>query len=395
MWRLSTAGESHGKALLAILEGPPAGLSLSAEDVDRDLRRRQLGYGRGPRMALEADRCEFLAGVRHGRTLGSPLALLVPNRDWPNWEAVMDPAPTLLSREGWPGGEAGRPARRPRPGHADLAGALKYGHADLRDVLERASARTTVALVAAGAVARKFLAEFGVFCGSHVLAVGGVQAERRPLTPESLAAADGRPLRCLDPRAEEAMRRAIDAAGAEGDTLGGVFEVVALGLPVGLGSYATAADRLDGRLAGAVMAVPAVKGVEVGDGFALAGVPGSQAHDPILPGLLRASNHAGGLEGGVTNGQPLLLRVAMKPIATLRRALPTVDLDSGEVAAADVHRSDVCAVPAAAVVAEAQVLLVLADAFAAKFGGDSVAQVRRAFEAYQEEVRRWAAPTSS
>ncbi|MDI6870007.1 MAG: chorismate synthase [Bacillota bacterium] len=389
MWRLSTAGESHGKALVAVLEGPPAGLSLSAGDIDRDLRRRQRGYGRGPRMALEADRCEILSGVRHGRTLGSPIALLVPNRDWPNWEEVMSPTPPEpeAAREG-------HPCRRPRPGHADLAGALKYSHTDLRNVLERSSARATAALVAAGAVARRFLAEFGITCGSHVVAVGGIRAAARPVTPETLAAAEEAPLRCLDPEAEEAMCRAIDEAAERGDTLGGVFEVVVFGLPPGLGTYVTMEGRLDGRLAAAVMAIPAVKGVEVGDGFALAAVPGSQAHDPILPGLRRATNRAGGLEGGMTNGEPLLLRAAMKPIATLRRPLPTVDLDTGEAAVADVHRSDVCAVPAAAVVAEAQVLLVLAAAFAAKFGGDSLAETRRAHHAYQEEIRQWATPTS-
>jgi chorismate synthase len=338
-------------------------------------------------MALEADRCEIVAGVRHGRTLGSPLALLVPNRDWLNWAEIMSPA---LPPPGWEPGDPGRPRRRPRPGHADLVGALKYGHPDLRNVLERASARTTAALVAAGAVARRFLGEFGVFCGSHVVAVGGVRAGRRPVTAEALTAADELPLRCLDREAEAAMCRAVDEARERGDTLGGVFEVLAFGLPPGLGSYATSEDRLDGRLAAAVMAIPAIKGVEFGDGFALGALPGSQAHDPLLPGLRRATNHAGGLEGGMTNGEPLLLRAAMKPIATLRRPLPTVDLDTGEAAEADFHRSDVCAVPAAAVVAEAQVLLVLARAMAAKFGGDSLAEVRRAYEAYQEEVRRWA-----
>lgn len=391
VWRLTTAGESHGKALVAVLEGLPAGLSLSPEDIDRDLRRRQLGYGRGARMAIEADRCEILAGVRHGRTMGSPVALLVPNRDWPNWETVMSAVvPPEMPAEG-----AGRPSRRPRPGHADLPGAIKFGHFDLRNVLERASARSTAALVAAGAVARRFLSELGVVCGSHVLAVGGVRAGESPVTPETLAAVDERPLRCLDPEAEGAMCRAIDEAGERGDTLGGVFEVVVFGLPPGLGTYATVEGRLDGQLAAALMAIPAIKGVEIGDGFALAAVPGSEAHDPLLPGLKRASNRAGGLEGGVTNGEPLVLRAAMKPIATLRRALPTVDLDTGEAAAADVHRSDVCAVPAAAVVAEAQALLVLARAAAVKFGGDSLAEIRRAHDAYREEVRRWATGTWS
>ncbi|HHW14368.1 MAG TPA: chorismate synthase [Firmicutes bacterium] len=391
-WRLSTAGESHGKALVAVVAGPPAGLSLTAADIDRDLSRRQQGYGRGGRMAIERDRCEILAGVRHGRTLGSPVALLVPNRDWPNWTEIMSPGPVaevsaLTGR--------GAPSRRPRPGHADLAGALKYGHGDLRNVLERASARSTAAVVAAGAVARRFLAEFGVACGSCVTAIGGVKASAGPVTPERLALADDSPLRCLDPAAEAEMKRRIDQARVAGDTLGGVFEVWVFGLPPGLGTYVTPEGRLDGRLAGAVMAIPAIKGVEFGDGFALAATPGSRAHDPILPGLRRASNHAGGLEGGMTNGEPLVLRAAMKPIATLGQPLPTVDLDTGEAVPADFHRSDVCAVPAAAVVAEAQVLLVLADAFAAKFGGDSLPEVRRAYDSYREEVQRWAKPTSS
>lgn len=342
-------------------------------------------------MKIESDRCEILSGVRHGLTLGSPLALLVPNRDWPNWEAVMSPLPL----PGGPDGDrADRPSRRPRPGHADLAGAMKYGHYDLRNVLERASARSTAATVAAGAVARRFLEELGIVCGSHVVAVGGVTAAPRHVTPETLAAAEGTALRCLDPEAEAAMCWAIDRAAERGDTLGGVFEVQVFGLPPGLGTYVTSAGRLDGRLAGALMAIPSVKGVEVGDGFALAAGLGSAAHDPILPGLVRATNHAGGLEGGMTNGETVILRAAMKPIATLRRALPTVDLDTGEAAAADVHRSDVCAVPAGAVVGEAQVLLVLADAVSAKFGGDSLSEVRQAVAAYREEVRRWATPTS-
>ncbi|MGE5508003.1 MAG: chorismate synthase [Chitinophagales bacterium] len=392
MWRVTTAGESHGKALVAIVEGAPAGLSLSAADIARDLARRQHGHGRGGRMAIERDRAELLSGVRQGLTLGSPICLLIPNRDWVNWESAMAAEGT---GEASGGGQESAPSRRPPPGHADQAGALKYGHHDLRNVLERSSARTTAALVAAGAVARKFLAEFGVFCGSHVLAVGGTAAARRPVTPESLREADASPLRCLDPEAEAAMCRVIDEAAGRGDTLGGVFEVAVFGLPPGLGSHVAFAERLDGRLAGAVMAVPAVKGVEVGDGFALAGVPGSQAHDPILPGLARPTNRAGGFEGGMTNGQPVIVRAAMKPIPTLRAPLPSVDLDTGGAAPADFHRSDTCAVAAAAVVAEAQVLLELASAFSAKFGGDSLAQVRRSFAAYREEVARWAQPTSS
>jgi chorismate synthase len=344
-------------------------------------------------MSIERDRAELLSGVRHGLTLGSPICLLVPNRDWANWVTVMSPEP--VSEQPGEVSPTGAQYRRPRPGHADLAGALKYGHQDLRNVLERSSARTTAAVVAGGAVARKFLAEFGIFCGSHVLAVGGVTASRPPVTPESLAAVETSPLRCLDPEAETAMCGAIDAAAAKGDTVGGIFEVVVFGLPPGLGSHVAFAARLDGRLAGAVMAIPAVKGVEVGDGFALAGMPGSLAHDPICPGLVRPTNRAGGFEGGLTNGQPVVVRAAMKPIPTLRTPLPSVDLDTGQAAPADFHRSDTCAVPAAAVVAEAQVLLELASAFSAKFGGDSLVEVHRAFDAYREEVARWAQPTSS
>lgn len=343
-------------------------------------------------MGIEADRVEILAGIRHGRTLGSPICLLVPNRDAANWGEVMNPAPLPDGLE--EAGDRGRPSRRPRPGHADLTGALKYGHTDLRDVLERASARTTAAVVAAGAVARRFLAELGIVCGSHVVAVGGVRAAVGQVTPEALAGCDERPLRCLDTAAEEEMCRAIDEAGAAGDTLGGVFEVVAFGLPPGLGSYTTQEERLDSRLAAAVMSIPAVKGVEIGDGFAVAEVRGSSAHDVILPGGRRATNRAGGLEGGMTDGETLVVRGAMKPIATLREPLATIDLDTGGAAAADFHRSDVCAVPAAGVVAEAEVMLVLAGAMSAKFGGDSLAEVRRALSAYHEEVRRCLTPTS-
>ena len=385
--RFRTAGESHGRGLVALLEGLPAGLDLQVErDVDPELRRRQEGYGRGRRMQIEADQAHVLSGVRLGETLGSPLALLIWNRDWENWVTAMSPLPP--DEEGNP--KALRSQYLPRPGHADLAGALKYDRRDVRDVLERASARETAARVACGAVAKRLLAEFGVRVGSHVVSIGPVQARETAVPEELNARVDDNPVRCLDPDAAERMIGEIDAAKERGDTLGGVFEVVASGVPVGLGSYVAWDEKLDGRLAGAVMSVQAVKGVEIGLGFEGARRPGSEVHDPIVRsddrsrsgGFGRTSNRAGGLEGGVTNGEPLLVRGAMKPIATLRKRLPSVDLRDGSTGDAAVERSDVCAVPAAAVVAEAMVALVLADAFLVKFGGDSVAEVRRNFTGY-------------
>lgn len=383
-----TAGESHGRGLLALVEGVPAGLPLEMErDVDPDLHRRQQGYGRGRRMQIETDRAELLSGVRLGETLGSPIAMLVWNRDWENWTTAMSHLPP--DPEGNP--KALRSMYLPRPGHADLVGVFKYDRRDTRDILERASARETTARVAAGAVAKTLLAAFGVRVGSHVLSIGGVEARvGEELPPELNAAVDPSPVRTLDSAAEAAMIAAIDEAKEAGDTLGGVFEVVVTGLPAGLGSHVAWDTRLDGRLAQAVMSIQAVKGVEVGIGFEGARRPGSGVHDPIVPapekaraGLLgRSSNRAGGLEGGITTGEPLLVRGAMKPISTLRRRLPSVDLRDGSVADAAVERSDVCAVPAAGVVAEAMVALVVADAFLAKFGGDSVGETRRNFEGY-------------
>jgi len=383
-----TAGESHGRGLLALVEGLPAGLSLSMErDVDPELARRQAGYGRGRRMQIESDRAEVLSGVRLGETLGSPLALLIWNRDWENWT-------TAMAHEAPPedvNPKALRPHYLPRPGHADLAGALKYDRRDVRDILERASARETAARVAAGAVAKRLLAEFGVRIGSHVLSIGGVRAEVSGELPDALnQVVDSSPVRCLDEDAAQRMTAEIDAAKERGDTLGGVFEVVVTGLPVGLGSHVSWNRKLDGRLAGAVVSIQAVKGVEIGLGFEGAERPGSNVHDPIIRapekgrggGFGRASNRAGGLEGGVTTGEPLLVRGAMKPIATLRSRLPSVDLRDGSEGDAAVERSDVCAVPAAGVVGEAMVALVLADAFLEKFGGDSVDEVRRNFEGY-------------
>jgi chorismate synthase len=383
-----TAGESHGKGLVALLEGIPAGLSLQMErDVDPDLKRRMGGYGRGRRMQIESDRAEVISGVRLGETLGSPIAMVVWNRDWENWTTAM----SALPAEPDVNPRALRPHYLPRPGHADLVGVLKYDRRDTRDVLERASARETAARVACGAVAKKLLAEFGVRVESHVLSIGDVRADPCAELPDDLnGAVDGDPVRCLDAAASERMQRAIDRAKEDGDTLGGVFEVVARGLPAGLGSYVSWDRKLDGRLAGALMSIQAIKGVEIGIGFEGARRPGSNVHDPIVPapdkpltgGLGRASNRAGGLEGGVTTGEPLRLLGAMKPISTLRKRLPSVDLRDGSIGDAAVERSDVCAVPAAAVVGEAMTALVLADAFLEKFGCDAVSELRRNFEAY-------------
>lgn len=383
-----TAGESHGRALTALIEGIPAGLDLDvARDVDPQLARRQGGYGRGRRMQIESDRVDLLSGVRLGETLGSPISMVIWNRDWENWT-------TAMAHEAPPedvNPKALRPHYLPRPGHADLVGAFKYDRRDVRDILERASARETAARVACGSVARRFLSQLGVEIGSHVVSIGGIEAERRDFEGDSLnAAADESPVRCLDADAAERMMREIDAAKERGDTLGGVFEVVATGVPVGLGSYVSWDRKLDGRLARAVMSIQAIKGVDLGIGFDAALRPGSDVHDPIVRdeskpragGIGRASNRAGGLEGGVTTGEPLLVRGAMKPIATLRKRLPSVDLRDGSEGDAAVERSDVCAVPAAGVVAEAMVALVLADAMLEKFGGDSMGEVRRNLDGY-------------
>jgi len=405
--RFTTAGESHGKALVAIVEGLPAGLPVSAESVDRDLARRMMGYGRGARMKIERDRVEFLSGVRAGETLGTPVALLIRNRDWENWEDVM-------SAEGTPGDLRRRRVTRPRPGHADLVGVLKYDRLDARDILERASARETVARVAAGALARRLLDEFGVEVGSHVVSLGGVRVEPPAALPSPLNdAADRSEIRVLDPRVEAEIIARIDAAKKDGDTLGGEVEVVARGLVVGLGSHVSWDRKLDGRLAGMLMSIPAVKGVEIGLGFEAARRLGSTVHDPIeaagraggqagsneagppVPGdpsagFARRTNNAGGVEGGMTTGEPLVVRAAMKPISTLMSPLPTVDLVSGAPAGAQSERSDVTAVPAMGVIAEALVALVLADAMLEKFGGDSLAEMKRNFAAYVAALgTRW------
>lgn len=390
--RFTTAGESHGPALVAVLEGIPAGLPLATADVDAQLARRQQGYGRGRRMQIEKDAIELLSGVRAGETLGSPIAMLVRNRDWTKWEEIM--SATLL--EGEPAGTLRKRAvTRPRPGHVDLAGMLKYDRIDARDLLERASARETTARVAAAAVCRRLLTEFGVRIGSHVVHLGGVDAAQPQALPDDLnAAVDASPLRTLDPEAEREMIARIDAAKRAGDTLGGICEVVVTGLPVGLGSHVSWDRKLDGRLAGALMSIHAVKGVEIGLGFEGARRPGSQVHDEMegAPGRLlsghvkRRTNRAGGLEAGITTGEPLVLRAAMKPIATLMSPLATVDLATGRSAEAVAERSDVTAVPAMGVIAEAMTAFVLADAFLEKFGGDSLGETRRNYEGYLRRV---------
>jgi len=382
--RFLTAGESHGPALLAIVEGLPAELPLREEDLLPWLSRRQGGYGRGRRMQIESDRARILAGVRAGRTTGAPLALLIENRDHANWREVMDPAP---------GGEPRKRAlTAPRPGHADLAGGMKYGHKDLRDVLERASARETAARVAVGAVAARLLEELGVESASFVLELGGIRA-KRPFSWEEKERVYQSPLYTPDPEAEAQMIAAIDRAKAAGDTLGGVVEVRVRGLVPGLGSHVHYDRKLDGRLAQAVMSVPAIKGVEIGLGFEAARRPGSEVHDPIYweegRGFFRKTNRAGGLEGGLTTGEELVVRAAMKPIATLMRPLPTVDVVTKETADAARERSDVTAVPAAGVVVEAMVLITLAQAYLEKFGGDTLSELKERVAAYKERVREY------
>ena len=403
--KFSTAGESHGKALVTLVEGLPAGLPIGADWVDRELVLRMQGYGRGARMKIERDHIEWLSGVRAGETLGSPVAMLIPNRDWSNWEDIM------AHEAAEPGELRRRRVTRPRPGHADLVGVLKYDRVDARDILERASARETTARVAAGALAKRLLDEFGVEIGSHVVSLGGIRAAPPAALPVPLnEAADRSEVRVLDPAVEAEIIRRIDAAKKAGDTLGGEVEVVARGVVVGLGSHVSWDRKLDGRLAGMLMSIPAVKAVEIGLGVEAARRPGSQVHDPIDPsrepgrvrgaplggdlraGFRRPTNNAGGLEGGITTGEPLVLRVAMKPISTLMSPLPTVDLATGQPANAQSERSDVTAVPAMGVIAEALTAIVLADAMLEKFGGDSLAEMRRNFDGYVASLgARWSA----
>jgi chorismate synthase len=385
MLRWLTAGESHGPALVAVLEGLPADVSTTSELIADELGRRRAGYGRGARMAFERDEVEFLGGVRHGRTMGGPVAIRVGNTEWPKWQVVMSPDP--VPADELEGLARNAPLTRPRPGHADLAGMQKYGFDDARPVLERASARETAARVALGAVAQAFLVQAaGIGLVSHVVSIGTASAPYgRIPSLDDRDAIDSDPVRCLDPEASAAMVAEIDAARKDADTLGGVIEVVVYGLPPGLGSHVHWDRRLDSRLAGALMGIQAIKGVEVGDGFDVARRRGSLAHDEIVDegdGVRRVTGRAGGIEGGMSTGEVLRVRAAMKPISTVPRALRTIDTATGEAAVAINQRSDVCAVPAAGVVAEAMVALVIADALLEKFGGDSVGETRRNVEGY-------------
>jgi chorismate synthase len=381
--RLTTAGESHGPGLTCIVEGLPAGLELSPEDLNRDMSRRQLGHGRGGRMKIERDGAEVTGGVRHGRTLGGPVALQVANRDYANWEERMNP---------WPVAAETAEVHLPRPGHADLVGTQKYKHTDVRNILERASARETAARVAGGGLCKAFLRALGVSVHSHVIQIASVHAPAReqPLTAADFADVDSSPVRCLDAQASKAMVREIDTLRKANESLGGVFEVQAFGLVPGLGSHISWQERLDGRLAMAICSIQAIKGASIGDAFAIAGVPGSQAHDEIFyseeRGYFRETNHAGGLEGGMTTGLPLIVRGAMKPLPTLTKPLRSVDTETHEPAQALRLRSGLVRVPAAGVVGEAMVALVLADAYRRKFGGDHIDDVLAAVDAYAQRI---------
>ena len=387
MFRFTTAGESHGRALTAIVEGLPAGMPIDVEQINRELHRRQKGYGRGARMKIEQDRVEILSGVRHGLTLGSPLALMIENKDWANWDEVM----AVEARELAP--EKSRRVKRPRPGHADLAGGLKYDARDLRNVLERASARETAARVACGALAKQLLANFGIQIRSHVIQLGGIPEKPLELTFDQIdSIPEDAPLRCADNKAQQRMIELIDQKKSEGDTLGGIFEVVARGVVPGLGSHTAWDLKLDGRLAQAVMSIHAVKAVAIGAGVEASSLPGSEVHDEIsyneeTKEFIRASNRAGGLEGGVTNGEEIRVRGHLKPISTLRRALRSVDIDTKQEERAAFERSDITVVPAGGVIGEAMVALVLAQAMREKFGGDSLGEMKRNFEGYREQLR--------
>ncbi|TMM06552.1 MAG: chorismate synthase [Actinobacteria bacterium] len=380
--RLTTAGESHGPGLTCILEGMPAGLTLDRDALNLELRRRQLGYGRGGRMKIEHDQVELTGGVRHGRTLGGPIAIQVVNRDYANWEERMNP---------WPVDEELPEVHLPRPGHADLVGTQKFGLTDVRDVLERASARETAARVAGGAAAKAFLRQLGATVHSHVIQIASVKAQRRDdLRPEDFRRVDESPVRCLDPTASEAMVDEIDRLRKANESLGGVFEVVAFGLVPGLGSHVSWESRLDGRLGQAILSIQAIKAVAIGDGIEVAGLPGSRAHDEIFydsdRGYYRETNRAGGLEGGMTNGSPLVVRASMKPLPTLTKPLRSVDISTHEPADALRERTDSCTVPAAGVVGEAMVAFVVADAYRHKLGGDHIDDVRAALAAYEERL---------
>ena len=386
MFRFLTAGESHGPALTAIVEGVPAGLHVEAESINAHLKRRQGGYGRGARQKIESDTVEFLSGIRFGKTLGSPVTLVVRNRDWANWTTRMsiEPLPEDVDQP--------KEITVPRPGHADFAGMLKYGHEDLRNILERASARNTATIVAVGGVARLLLAEFGITVASHVVNIGGIRVDANNIDLRQIEAlSDASPIRVVDKDAEAKIIEAIDKAKYRGDTLGGVFEVVVLGVPVGLGSHVHWDKRIDGLLAQALMSIQAIKGVEIGMGFHAADIPGSEVHDPFFydgddQRFIRSSNNAGGTEGGMTNGEPLVVRAVMKPIATLMKQLPSVNLATKESVPAFAERSDVCAVPAAGIVGEAMVAIVLAQTFSEKFGGDSLSEMKSNYNSYMNTV---------
>ncbi len=381
--RYTTAGESHGRELMAIVEGVPSGLRLQAADINTDLARRQLGYGRGGRMRIETDRVVITSGVRQGLTLGTPIGFRIRNADWQNWKEIMSP--------GKPAGKKGKKLSVPRPGHADLAGLQKFGFSDIRNVLERASARETAARVAAGAIARRLLDEFDVAIYSRVMQIGKARDGRSKIQPEDFRYVDKSIVRAIDKRASLAMKAEIDSARKAGESLGGIFEVRVFGLPPGLGSYASGCERLGGRIGGALMSIPAIKGVEIGDGFAAASRPGSAFHDEIYfkegHGYYRKTNHAGGLEGGITNGEPVVARACMKPIPTLTSPLKSVDIRSGVAAPAFKERGDICAVPAAAVVGEAVVAIELARAMLAKFGGDCLDDLRASYRVYLKRLR--------
>ncbi|HEX6190415.1 MAG TPA: chorismate synthase [Pyrinomonadaceae bacterium] len=389
MFRFTTAGESHGRALVAIVEGLPAGLPLNIEQINHELWRRQQGYGRGARMKIEQDRVEILSGVRHGVTLGSPLALMIENRDWANWDEVMAVEPKELAPE------KSRRVKRPRPGHADLAGGLKYDARDLRNVLERASARETAARVACGAIAKQLLQQFGIDIRSHVIQLGGIPEHPLELPFDQVSSIpDDSPLRCADAEAQARMIQLIDETKAEGDTLGGVFEVIARDAPPGLGSHTAWDLKLDGKLAQAIMSIPAVKAVAVGAGIEASSLPGSKVHDEIgysegTNEFVRETNRAGGLEGGVTNGEEIRVRGFLKPISTLRRALRSVDIDTKQEERAAFERSDITVIPAAGVIGETMVALVLAQAMREKFGGDSLGEMKRNYEGYCEQLRAY------
>ncbi len=424
--RFLTAGESHGKGLIGILEGIPSGLALSSKDIDRELKRRQSGYGRGGRMKIEKDHAEIISGVRSGYTIGSPISLFIENRDWENWQDIMSPDSKEISEEIKDPRFDPRflAVTRPRPGHADLAGALKYRHKDIRNVLERSSARETAMRVAIGAIAKKFLSEFSITIGSFVTQIGNIKIQNSKFKiqnfGETFKKAEDSLVRCPDEDASKKMMELIDTASKNGDTLGGVFEIFATGLPVGLGSHIQWDKRLDGRLAHALMGIQAIKGVEIGAGFEMAERFGSEVMDEIFyqktevrtrtpkdfgvrpsthevsalgqrsdSGFYRETNHAGGIEGGMTNGMPIVIRAAMKPIPTLRKPLQSVDIITKEPFEAVYERSDICAVPAAAVIGEAVAALIIADAFLEKFGGDNIEETKKNFDAYMEYLKQF------